>query len=228
MIEQVLSQKTASGEILPDQAIVVGDTVFLKGKQLKGDITRLRLGRQEITPSEVSDTQIKFILDMPPFADKSLRAGVQALQVVQRLSMGTPETEHAGNASNVAPFVLRPAVTAGAVPVSSREANGVMLCTNDITLQFTPPVGVNQRVSLMFNEYNPPAERQARAYRFEVSFTASNPSDTSVVAITTRVADVAAGDYLVRVQVDGAESSLNPGLDPENHPFYCDPIVSIT
>ena len=44
--------------------------------------------------------------------------------------------------------------------------------------------------------------------------------------IVATVVDVAAGNYLVRVQVDGAESPLDPGPDPE-HPFYQNPLVTI-
>ncbi len=226
IIEQVLSQKSPADEILPNQPIVVGDTIVLAGRQLRGDVTRIRLGESEITPAEVSDTQIKFLLDMPPFAAQSLRAGVQALQVIQPLMMGTPETEHGGYESNVAAFVVRPTLTASISPVSNHLVDGVTLCTDDITLNFSPRVGVRQRVALLLNEFDPPLTRPARAYRFDVPFTPSNPADASVASIVTQVAEVAAGDYLIRVQVDGAESLLDPGSDPDN-PFFASPKVTI-
>jgi len=227
VIEQILSQKLPAGDVSADRPIVVGDTVVLKGRQLKGDATRLRLGNLEITPTEISDHQIKFLLDMPPFPAQSLRAGVQGVQVVHPIRMGTPESDHAGNASNVSAFVLRPVVTATAVPISSHVVDGTTLCTDDLTLHFTPRVGVHQRVALILNEFDPPDDRPARAYRFEVSFTPAGPSDTSVASIVTRVEEVAAGDYLVRVQVDGAESPLEPGPDP-NHPIYSEPKVTVS
>jgi hypothetical protein len=227
VIEQILSQRPSAGEISADRPLVVGDTVYLTGRQLRGDVTRVRLGTLEITPTEVSDTRITFQLDTPPFPAQSLRAGVQGVQVVQHERMGTPESDHTGNASNVWAFVLRPVVTATAVPISSHVADGVALCTEDLTLNFTPRVGVRQRVALILNEFNPPADRTARAYRFEVSFTPPNPTDTSVASIVTRVEEVVAGDYLVRVQVDGAESPLKPGPDPVN-PIYFEPKVTIS
>jgi len=227
VIEQILSRKPPAGEMAADRSIVVGDLVYLKGRQLKGDVTRLRLGNLEISPSEISDTQIMFKLDMPPFPVQSLRSGVQGVQVVQLVRMGTPESDHAGNASNVSAFVLRPVVMASAVSLSSHVVNGDTLCTDDITLDFTPRVGVRQRVALILNEFNSPADRQARAYRFEVSFTPPSPLDTSVASIVTRVEKVVAGDYLVRVQVDGAESPLNLGPDPTN-PMYFEPKVTIS
>lgn len=227
VIEQVLSQKTPAGAILPNRPIVVGDTLFLRGKQLQGDGIRVRLGEFEINPLEVTNTQIRFLLDIPPFPAQSLQAGVLGLQVIHHLMMGTPETEHAGNESNVAAFVLHPIVTATATPISNEVVDGVTFCTDDITLNFTPPVGVRQRLVLLLNELNPPSTRPARAYRFDAPFTPPNPSDTSVMSVVTRVEDVAAGDYLVRVQVDGAESPLDPGPDPD-HPVYSQPKVTIS
>ncbi|MFH2102450.1 MAG: DUF4255 domain-containing protein [Chloroflexota bacterium] len=226
LVEQVYSQKTPADEVLADQPIVAGDILVLHGNRLLGDVTRVRLGALEITPVDVAEGEIKFVLDMPPFPVHSLRAGVQGVQVVHRLMMGTPPIEHAGAESNVAAFVLRPTVTAIAVPVSNHLVDGVTLCTDDVTLTFTPRVGVRQRVVLLLNEFTPPTTRPAWSYRFEVQFTPPNPADTSVASIVTRVVDVAAGDYLVRVQVDGAESPLDPGPDPAN-PFYIAPKVTI-
>jgi hypothetical protein len=227
VVERVLSQKTPTGEALPDRAIVVGDTVVLQGRQLQGDVNLVRLGELEITPLEVNETQIKFLLDMPPFTPQSLRAGVQGLQVIQQILMGTPEMPHEGVESNVVPFVLRPTVTAGAVSISNHVVDTVTLCTDDVTLNFSPRVGVRQRVVLLLNEFNPPTTRPPWAYRFEVPFTPANPADTSVASIVTRVREVAAADYLVRVQVDGAESPLDPGPDPDN-PFFSAPLVTIS
>jgi hypothetical protein len=226
-VERVLSQKTPTADVLANQVVVVGDTIVLAGRQLMGDVTLIRLGELEVTPLEVNDTQIKFLLAMPPFAAQSLRAGVQGLQVVQQVLMGTPEAPHAGNESNVVPFVISPTVTAGAVSISNHVVDGVTLCTDDVTLNFIPRVGVRQRVVLLLNEFNPPTTRPAWAYRFEVPFTPANPADTSVASIVTRVHEVAAGSFLVRVQVDGAESPLDPGPDPAN-PFFSAPLVTIS
>jgi len=226
-IDQILSQK--SGALYPasDQPILAGDSLLLLGRQLRGDTTRVRIGSQEIAPLEASEAQIKFLLDMPPFAADSLRAGAQGLQVVQYLRMGTPESDHAGSESNVASFVVRPAFTHSVAPVSNHLVDGVTLCTDDITFGFTPPVGVRQRVVVLLNEFDPPADRAARAYRFDAPFVPPSPLDTFVTAITARVSEVAAGDYLIRVQVDGAESVLETGTDP-NHPVFSAPKVTIS
>ncbi len=236
LIEQVLSQKSPNGEILQAQPIIVGDTIVIQGKRLRGDPstlpavagTRVRLGNLLITPSEVNDTQIKFTLGMPPFPANALRAGVQGLQVEQSIIMGTPRTEHIGNESNVVAFVLHPVITVSIKTISKRVAEdlAVTICTSTITLKFLPPVGLDQRVVLLLNEFSPPSTRAARAYRFDVPITPSNASGTYTTQIT-RVVEVAVGKYLVRVQVDGAESLLDPGPDPDN-PLFANPKVTIS
>ncbi len=231
-IEQVLSQKTPAEPPRANQPLTLGDTIVLEGQHLRGDPStgsgqaRVRIGNQEITPTEISNTQIKFVLAMPPFAADSLRAGVQGVQVIQPLLMGTPPTEHVGSESNVAALVLRPGFTTSVAPISNHVVDTVTFCTNDITLNFTPPVGVTQRVAILLNEFNPPPDRPARAYRFDAPFAPLNPADTFVTSIVARVNEVAAGDYLIRAQVDGAESLLDPGPDPLN-PFYSAPKVTI-
>ena len=242
LIEQVLTQKPSGGGALEAQQIVMGDTLVLRGKQLQGDETRVRFGGLVVAPLETSDTQVKFVLGAPALPVNSLRAGVQAVQVEQTIKMGTSESEYSRSASNVAAFVLHPVVTASAASVSKHVEEGVTFCTSDVTLDFLPVVGVNQRVVLLLNEFDPPSTRPARAYRFDVPFPlpdstpaqpgrgrrAQDPAPSSAEftsKMVSRVVDVAAGTYLVRVQVDGAESLL--GLDPAN-PVFSGPKVKIS
>jgi hypothetical protein len=133
--------------------------------------------------------------------------------------MGEPETEHKGFESNVAAFVLRPIVSAGAVNITSTSVlDGTTFHNADVTLNFTPRVGLSQRVALLLNELNPPTDRPAYAYRFEVVVEPVNPGDISVGSLIAHVTHVASAHYLVRIQVDGAESLLQSDsnmLDPK-------------
>jgi hypothetical protein len=226
VIQKVLCRKLGSAEALPNQAIEAGDTIVLLGRQLGGNSPRVQVGGQIIKPTDVTDERIEFPLATPPFASDSLRAGVQGLQVVQLLRLGTPESDHAGSESNVEAFVLHPKVAVSATPVSNHIVDGVTLCTNDVTLDFVPPVGALQRVKLLLNQSNPPPDPPARAYQFDAPFQPPNPSDTYVTNIVVRVREVAAGDYLARVQVDGAESVLATSADPDN-PLFVSPKVTI-
>jgi hypothetical protein len=103
--------------------------------------------------------------------------------------MGVPPVEHAGFESNVAAFVLRPRIVSSAAPTSSQ-----------VNLTVDPAVGKGQRAVLLLNRLpgfppsahvftNPPA-----------------PADTATPGFA--ISGVGAGDYFVRVQVDGAESPV--------------------
>jgi hypothetical protein len=197
IIESVLSQ---AGK---DQPIVVGGTLLIRGHRLRGDVTRMRIGKVEVTPEDVSDGRIS--LPLPDL----LRAGAQGVQVV-----------HPGGVeSNVAPFVLRPTVTW--VGFDVQDSKGEPL-SGVVKVHVTPAVGRTQRVILLLNELS--GERPA-AYTF-----AASSRDADAGEISVPVSGVKAGEYLVRVQVDGAESPLSVDADPDSPTFnqYARPKVAIT
>jgi Pvc16 N-terminal domain len=220
MVEKILSQESLSDPVL-DQPILFGQTLVLQGKQLQGDVTRVRIGGIEVTPLEVSDQEIKVTLDSPPFPVDSLFSGVMALQIIQDIDMGTPEIAHKGFESDVYPLVLRPAVTPS---VSGKTVDGSYRKAK-ITLNFVPSVAVGQRVALLLNELNPPPSRPPHAYRFDVTVPSTPPPAFTTLEIDVRVLPA---QYLVRVQLDGAESMLDAGPDPENAPHYVGPKVNMT
>jgi hypothetical protein len=221
LIEQVLSQAGA------DQPIVAGTTLLIQGQRLRGDMasgadaTHLRIGEVELTPDpeDVSNKEIRLALTSPPFPAGALRAGVRGVQVVHPMMMGDPPVLHRGVESNVAPFVLRPTV-AGIVAPDATE----------LTVTFNPAVGRTQRVVLLLNEFNPPSDRPVRAYSFEAPADNGIEDDAeATAAITFAMNGVASGEYLVRVQVDGAESPLTVDADPDSPTFnkYVSPTVTI-
>ncbi len=220
VIEAVLSQK-GTGEPQANQPIVLGDTLVLSGRQLLGDLTRVRIGTMEVEPEKASDAQVRVPLSAPTFPAGTLLAGVQGAQVVQWTSMGEPAVPHAGVDSNVAPFVLRPTI------VTATAAPGGGPHIDKITLNVSPAVGVEQRVVLFLNEFDAPSTRRPYAYRFDMKAVPANPGDKTVNPLVIRARDVVAGKYLVRLQVDGAESPLDVDADP-NHPRFTTPKVTIT
>jgi hypothetical protein len=125
----------------------------------------------------------------------------------------------------VAAFVLRPAVTVGTVTIdSSTVIDGVTYHDASIGIDLVPKIGVNQKLVLLLNEHNPPLNRAPRAYRFEIKLPDAPPD--ALGHVDAPVKGVAAGNYLLRVQVDGAESLLDPGPDPDA-PKYAGPLVTI-
>jgi hypothetical protein len=217
VVEEVLSQAGAN------QPIVTDSTLVIQGRRLRGDVTRVRIGEIEVTPAseDVSEKEISLLLSSPPFPSGSLRAGVQGVQVLHPMMMGKPLTTHRGFESNVAAFVLCPTVT----DVQATDA------TTEVTVTLNPEVGKTQRVVLLLNEFDPPADRAACAYSFKA------PPDNGIededvdetASINFSITGVEPGDYLVRVQVDGAESPLTVDTDPDSSTFnrYIDPGVTI-
>jgi hypothetical protein len=176
-IEAIASQ---DGE---DRPIVASSTLVVTGKQLQGDVTLILLGGIERTPLTVSNTQ----LAVPVSSD--LRAGVQGLQVLHQIMIGTPAAPHRGVQSNVAAFVLRPEITS--VSASSTQ----------VTVVVTPTIGMDQRVTVLLNERT---STDPAAYTFNAP---ARPADAHSIDIP--ISGVRAAEYFVRIQVDGAESILD-------------------
>jgi hypothetical protein len=172
----------------PDAPIAAGSTLLIQGQQLRGgDATLVMLEGLERIPTAVTDNLIT--LPLPA----NVHAGVQGLQVVQKKNMGTPATAHRGFESNVAPFVLRP--TIGVTSAVASVSGGT-----DVVLNLTPNIGIGQRAVLMLDSL--PGD----PVRSFMSQPVVSAVDSSQVIIN--IHGVPAGKYLVRVQIDGAESLL--------------------
>src|SRR5215218_8448442 len=198
-IERIMSQAGDGQPIVENLPILAGQKLILVGHQLRGEVTRIRIGGVEVEPQTVSDAQISVPLPA------TLRTGLQGVQVVQRIPLGTPPTPHRGFESNMAACVLSPTIT---VTVSNVQGSGNNPRSANVNVNFNPNVGKSQRVVLLLNEFQPPSDRPARAYTFSAPprDEPTDPDETN--SITVPISGVEPGTYLVRVQVDGAESPL--------------------
>ncbi len=189
-LQPTIEQVIAPAET--EQLIVVDSTLVIRGKRLRGEITRIRLSNQEklLVPEDVKETQISLLV--PP----DLYAGVQGVQVVH-LKMGDMGQKQQIE-SNIAAFVLHPKITVAITQVENSAEN---LCSAKITVKFQPKIAKTQRVVLLLNEIS---NNNPIAYSFPV---AVDNDDTDVMTIS--VTNIKPGTYLVRVQVDGAESPLH-------------------
>jgi hypothetical protein len=173
--------------------ILSDSTVVIEGKQLRGPVTKLRIGGSDLMDLQnITDTEIVFPLNSIQPAG-ALRAGVQAVQIVQPMMMGRPRLEHIGVESNVAAMVVRPTITNITVPDSTR-----LMIDTDLT------IGKTQRVLLLLNENT---NNNSASYTFLAA-----PRNADSNSLTIPISDVKSGEYFVRVQIDGAESllDLNP------------------
>lgn len=177
-INQVVSQD--------GKPITSSSTILVQGTHLRSANTFLLIEDQQLTPTVISDTQLT--LPIPT----TLHVGVKGVQVLQPMDMGTPATTHNGFESNIAPFVLCPTVSSATAVAATPGTN--------VTVNLVPNIGIGQRAVLLLDNVTV-TPRQAYASSAVVS-----SADASSIVIN--ITNVPSGTYLVRVQVDGAESPL--------------------
>lgn len=207
VIERLLVQKDPAEPASDDQPIQTGDVLVIRGSRLRGVVTKVAFEEHEAIPEPTQITDSEIRLPLPAV----LRAGVHGVQIVHYLALPSPAAPvaHRAGVSNLAAFVLRPTldeVTRQTVSTAPGGKKGKLKVVLD------PPVGRQQRVMVILNEVSPPATRPARGYSFVAPAGNGVPEDQSENAeVVIDYAGVGAGSYLVRVQVDGAESPLTRG-----------------
>ncbi|MGB7413980.1 MAG: DUF4255 domain-containing protein [Thermosynechococcaceae cyanobacterium] len=185
VIEKVIASPATGG------AIVAGCDLILYGKHLNGDITKVRLNENELTPTVVED--IRLLVKLPP----TLQAGVHQIQVIHK-KVTAPLSE-SGVTSDKATFKLHPQIKAS-VKTSNSDGQEQTEGTT-IIIQFNPKIAEAQQVILRLMAVDDNSNN---------IFTVSTPlrdSETDTVEIL--VNDVPSGVYLVQAQVDGADSLLD-------------------
>lgn len=208
VIDRVVSYAGANQPILADSSLLI------YGKRLASQVTVVRIGAVEATPQQVSETQISLPLSLVP--TEALRAGVQSLQVVHQVvdTTLTRQTEatpvrYRQVESNVAAFVLRPTITE--MRVFNLEDIGNDLCSAEVIVQVNLLIGKTQRAIMLLNEQS---SNNPAGYSF-----AAAPREVDINSIVFAISDVKVGSYLVRLQVDGAESILSVDTNPNSLTF---------
>ena len=194
MVEQAVSEAGAN------QPIVAGSILMIRGKRLQADGVQVRIGETRVTPQEVSEKELRLNLSSLPEEEKqSLRAGVQQLCVLHPIVKLTPTEPDRAIASNVLPFVLCPQIV-GKPEVLDLWGNDDDLYVAEFQVQVDLTIGSDQRVLLFLNERS---NNNPVGYIFT-----AKPRDEPIDTVVFPILDVKGGEYLVRVQIDGAESPL--------------------
>ncbi|MBW4686855.1 MAG: DUF4255 domain-containing protein [Komarekiella atlantica HA4396-MV6] len=168
------------------QIVAPGNLLTLQGQNLMAERVQVKFGSVTVEPMKVGDREIQ--VNVPT----GLQAGISTVQIVHLLDLGAPSGLHRGFESNILPFVLRPRILRLEAPT------GIIAGRADIQVTVEPIIGKGQRVTLLLNEQN---SDTATAYTATID---KSTEDTNVITIP--VAGLKAGRYLVRIQVDGAES----------------------
>jgi Pvc16 N-terminal domain len=172
---------------LGDRSITLDNILLIRGRDLRGEITRIRLAKKEImlSPQDITPTQIS--CKIPPH----LAAGVQGVQILHSLI----ESPDLCIESNLASFVLHPqiAATVNKIDGQDRAVRNV-----EIAVKFSPGVHRSQQVNLLlYRAANP----QEVAYSAPANLVAT---DTDL--LTFYLSNIAPGNYLVQARVDGSAS----------------------
>jgi len=168
---------------------------------------KVLIGEAKVTPTEVNNQSIRVAFgELAEEERQQLRAGMQGLQVIYPIVRQLADMQSDGMAaewqrmvgSNIMAFVLCPTILN--IRVEQIERDWEQIVSAEVTVDVDLTIGVTQRVFLLLNQQyslNP------AAYIFGASRrTLDAPSATFTIR------DVKAGSYLVRLQVDNAESPL--------------------
>jgi hypothetical protein len=182
--------KEIESELGPNLPILPGGIITIRGRNLRGDVTRVAFNGIEETPlaPNVSDDEIK--IGLPP----NLRAGINSIQIVHKLMLGIPPAEHHGFESKVAALVLSPTITN--IAVTSVPADAFII-------DLAPTLRVSQRAVLLLNNVTTGA-----TYAFPIKPLAADTAQVRFPVPLSGATAIDSGPYFVRVQVDGAETSL--------------------
>lgn len=191
----------------PNQPITSTSTILIRGIALAGDDATLHIAGVDATAAIASANAVEMVVPLAGVV--GLRAGIQPVQLTHRVPLGDPPEAHTIFESNVAAFVLRPAITPAVLSSTNLIENGVTYKQGEIQLTFVPRVGAQQRVTLLLNQFNTPAGATPRAYSFAAATgngVVAPATDTDKIKVPFK--RVLPGEYLVRARVDGAESLL--------------------
>lgn len=185
---------------------------------------QIQIGAARLLPHRVTDTELQLALpQLQPLEQQTLRAGVQSLQILYPMvrtvadippdvppdissdirtdvpiDEATPPATQQHICTNALPFVLCPTVKEVRLRRCEREAEQLVFAELEVTTDVM--IGMRQRVFLLLNQRF--SEKPA-AYIFSAQ---RRDRDLSTASFLIR--DIKAGDYLIRLQIDGAESLL--------------------
>lgn len=183
-----------------DAPILPGGFVAIDGSGLSAEMIRVVVEGREVAVSSATPTRIEAQLP----AD--LRAGVGAAQVEHLYVPEGGPPARLREISNVGALVVSP-ILAGTAVAGAVDGG---LFTGTVTATLGHPVGPGQTVAVLLNAL-PGNAGEAVAVRAE-------PRQAAGTDVTAALSDVPEGAWLIRVEVDGAQSRLTTDAGGFNGP----------
>lgn len=191
-IPSVTRVTAAAGE---DEPIVTGSTILVEGDGLRADVMRVEIDGAAATTAEVRPDGITVTLGT------ALRAGAHSLRVRHGVPVGEAGSAPLALSSNVVAFVLQPRISATSgqpdITISKVQGTGSAPRSATVLVGVQPTIGRQQTVTLEV------MTGDAVVHTFLAH---TRTADAS--SVTFAITGVAAGPYLFRIRVDGAESPL--------------------
>ena len=240
----------------PGQPTLPTSRLIIQGREL-GNVVKVRIGNEERPPTDTAEDHLvidlaSFFAPAPVIAShgpeaqsaSTLRAGAQGLQVIRVVHQGIPPRSREV-ASNAMPFILHPVIES--VEVSWGSSPNDLDDPDDhpsgkdhhrdrddrprptlpwIRVEFLPDVGEEQRVELILT---PPPGHDGSFYQLPHREASDPPRSSPVDTLVFPAQDIAPGEYLVRIRIDGATSPLEVDGDRDSPTFnqYIAPRVTL-
>jgi hypothetical protein len=201
----------------PRAPITLNSSLSIIGRNLESEDTRIRIGQSILTPKSITNNQIT--LDLTMFKDTELQAGVQSLQVLHfPPDRPIPDSRKLepdfAIESNATAFILCPNIEGDAEVVVFPPVGGWLEGTaafneidprnGEISLKLDVKVTPNQRALLTMNRLvTPDQKNELISFIFRAK---ERTGDTQELIFPFE--KLQSGEYLIRVQIDGADSEF--------------------
>lgn len=210
VIDKIIAEEEFGNRDKINTPILYNSKVLILGKNLSSRATRIQLLGAEVEPQAVSDTRLDLDLTQMPNSE-SFRSGVKAVQVVHRIPKKDDPTEFLpfGFESNVGAFVLQPKIE-GDITYTVLENQPASAKSQIVVEGIQPIVGKRQRGILILSQIPISDDVDPKTFTFaaeERPVEEGGPDDTDTLIFRIKE-QIPNGTYLIRIQVDGAESPL--------------------
>jgi len=217
-IERIISRSLPDGQELENRKITVGDQLIIQGNQLKNDPLKIVANGKSLVPepAHVSNTELRVIIP------DTWRAGVVGLQIVHFKKFDQELEMRKTAQSNLSAFVLSPLLSNPALADS--DADDELVKSATLSLDVSPAIYEDQRVILLLNKTDLAPDELPDSYSFLLAQDFWDEQVVPVNSLEFLIANVKKGLYLLRIQVDGAESPL----ETDNQGKYTTPNIQIS
>ena len=180
--------------------------INILGENLKDEKTLVHIDDLQIEPAKSDVFDNKISINIP----QNLNAGIKRIKISHPLVVGLNQSEHRGAAeSNLGAFILSPKIT----KILPQDINR----GDNLTIHFEPPITPDQQAMLLVGDQTFVIARHQK-------------ENAPIESISIKISeDFAAGTYLVRLRVDGAESHLSTDENPDSPSYqkYIEPHLTV-